>query len=145
MAAAMQKVFGDLLLTEPVDKNETALPSPEKLKERILIKHKKLPDNVQETSFVVPKESNDGMFERILDFCSLPFAFATIYSGHLPVISFLILFFMPQILSFCLYPLSSYSLTLQILMCAFKLYFRCRARSSKHKLSRIFACRGYNR
>lgn len=60
MAAAMQKVFGDLLLTEPVEKNETALPSPERLKGRILIKHKKLPDGVEETSFVVPKDSSDG-------------------------------------------------------------------------------------
>ncbi|XP_034246748.1 1-phosphatidylinositol 4,5-bisphosphate phosphodiesterase gamma-1 isoform X1 [Thrips palmi] len=60
MAAAMQKVFGDMLLTEPVEKNETALPSPERLKGRILIKHKKLPDGVEETSFVVPKDSSDG-------------------------------------------------------------------------------------
>ncbi|XP_026279095.1 1-phosphatidylinositol 4,5-bisphosphate phosphodiesterase gamma-1 isoform X3 [Frankliniella occidentalis] len=60
MAAAMQKVFGDLLLTEPVEKNETALPSPDRLKGRILIKHKKLPDGVEETSFVVPKDNSDG-------------------------------------------------------------------------------------
>lgn len=60
MAAAMQKVFGDLLLTEPVEKNEVAMPSPDRLKERILIKHKKLPDGVEETSFVVPKDTCDG-------------------------------------------------------------------------------------
>ena len=53
MAAAMQEVFGDALLVQPVDKNETCLPSPYALRRRILLKHKKLPDGVDESTFVV--------------------------------------------------------------------------------------------
>ncbi|KAF7987870.1 hypothetical protein HCN44_003733 [Aphidius gifuensis] len=52
MAAAMQQVFGDLLLTQPIDKNETTLPSPHALKRKIILKHKKLPDGVDETKFI---------------------------------------------------------------------------------------------
>lgn len=44
MATAFQDVFGDMLLTQPVDKNETALPSPHDLRRKIILKHKKLPD-----------------------------------------------------------------------------------------------------
>lgn len=44
MAAAFREVFGSLLLTEPVNRNETQLPSPEALRHKIIIKHKKLPD-----------------------------------------------------------------------------------------------------
>ncbi len=43
MAAIFQDQFGDSLLTAPLDKNETELPSPERLKRRIILKHKKLP------------------------------------------------------------------------------------------------------
>ncbi|XP_015591333.1 1-phosphatidylinositol 4,5-bisphosphate phosphodiesterase gamma-1 isoform X2 [Cephus cinctus] len=53
MAATMQEVFGDMLLTQPFDKNETSLPSPYSLRKKILLKHKKLPDGVDENSFVV--------------------------------------------------------------------------------------------
>lgn len=49
----MQEVFGDALLVQPVDKNETSLPSPYALRRRILLKHKKLPDGVDESTFVV--------------------------------------------------------------------------------------------
>lgn len=45
MAYAMQEVFGDMLLTNQVEKNELQLPSPQQLKRKIILKHKKLPEN----------------------------------------------------------------------------------------------------
>uniref|UniRef100_A0A665WT72 1-phosphatidylinositol 4,5-bisphosphate phosphodiesterase gamma n=1 Tax=Echeneis naucrates TaxID=173247 RepID=A0A665WT72_ECHNA len=42
MATHFKKVFGDLLLTKPVDNNAEELPSPYQLRRKILIKHKKL-------------------------------------------------------------------------------------------------------
>ena len=48
MATQFQEVFGDMLVTAPLDKNEQTLPSPEKLKRKILLKHKKLPDGADE-------------------------------------------------------------------------------------------------
>ena len=38
----LQEIFGDSLLSAPLDKAETELPSPERLKRRIVLKHKKL-------------------------------------------------------------------------------------------------------
>ncbi|XP_053401760.1 1-phosphatidylinositol 4,5-bisphosphate phosphodiesterase gamma-1-like isoform X4 [Mercenaria mercenaria] len=43
MASAFKDIFGDMLLTEPVQKDGTQLPSPEQLKRKIILKHKKLP------------------------------------------------------------------------------------------------------
>lgn len=54
----MQQVFGSALLVQPVDKNETCLPSPESLQGKIILKHKKLPDGVDESSFVVRCDDN---------------------------------------------------------------------------------------
>uniref|UniRef100_A0A182X5M9 1-phosphatidylinositol 4,5-bisphosphate phosphodiesterase gamma n=1 Tax=Anopheles quadriannulatus TaxID=34691 RepID=A0A182X5M9_ANOQN len=45
MAQAMQEVFGEMLLTQPIDKAEAQLPSPLQLKRKIILKHKKLPEN----------------------------------------------------------------------------------------------------
>uniref|UniRef100_A0A8D0GG57 1-phosphatidylinositol 4,5-bisphosphate phosphodiesterase gamma n=1 Tax=Sphenodon punctatus TaxID=8508 RepID=A0A8D0GG57_SPHPU len=42
MAQNFKKVFGDMLLTKPVDISADGLPSPSQLKRKILIKHKKL-------------------------------------------------------------------------------------------------------
>nr|XP_033323937.1 1-phosphatidylinositol 4,5-bisphosphate phosphodiesterase gamma-1 isoform X2 [Megalopta genalis] len=58
MAITMQEVFGDMLLTQPVDKNETSLPSPHALRRKIILKHKKLPDGVDETSFLVRNDES---------------------------------------------------------------------------------------
>lgn len=44
MAQAMVEVFGDMLLTSRIDKNETQLPAPFQLRRRIILKHKKLPE-----------------------------------------------------------------------------------------------------
>lgn len=46
-------VFGDTLLTNRIDKNETQLPSPYQLRRRIILKHKKLPEIEEDSrSFV---------------------------------------------------------------------------------------------
>ncbi|XP_055596548.1 1-phosphatidylinositol 4,5-bisphosphate phosphodiesterase gamma-1 isoform X2 [Uranotaenia lowii] len=45
MANAMVDVFGDMLLTQQVEKNEVQLPSPYQLRKKIILKHKKLPEN----------------------------------------------------------------------------------------------------
>jgi len=58
MATTMQEVFGDMLLIQPVDKNETCLPSPYALRRKILLKHKKLPDGVDESSFLVRNDES---------------------------------------------------------------------------------------
>ncbi|MGH0128159.1 UNVERIFIED_CONTAM: hypothetical protein FKN15_002967 [Acipenser sinensis] len=42
MASLFKKVFGDMLLTKPVDINTDELPSPYQLRRKIIIKHKKL-------------------------------------------------------------------------------------------------------
>jgi len=38
MAAAFRDVFGDMLLTDPIDANATVLPSPNQLKRKIILK-----------------------------------------------------------------------------------------------------------
>ncbi len=49
MASIFQEVFGEMLLAAPIENNEVVLPSPERLKRRIILKHKKLPEGVDET------------------------------------------------------------------------------------------------
>lgn len=62
MAYAMQDVFGDMLLTQQVEKNEIQLPSPYQLRRKIILKHKKLPENgVKLEEGTVP---NDGALIR---------------------------------------------------------------------------------
>ncbi|KAK0087269.1 hypothetical protein PV325_001367 [Microctonus aethiopoides] len=58
MAAAMQEVFGESLLTQPLEKNETCLPSPYALRGKIILKHKKLPDGVDESTFIARSNQN---------------------------------------------------------------------------------------
>uniref|UniRef100_T1IHK2 1-phosphatidylinositol 4,5-bisphosphate phosphodiesterase gamma n=1 Tax=Strigamia maritima TaxID=126957 RepID=T1IHK2_STRMM len=48
MAQAFLDIFGEMLLTQSVDKDETTLPSPHALRRKILIKHKKLPEGTEE-------------------------------------------------------------------------------------------------
>ncbi|CDW60345.1 SH2 and EF-hand like and PI-PLC-Y and PI-PLC-X do main containing protein [Trichuris trichiura] len=43
LASDLKDVFQDMLLTVPLDADATELPSPEQLKRKVLIKHKKLP------------------------------------------------------------------------------------------------------
>ena len=42
-----------MLLTAPVDKTEKELPSPEKLRRKIILKHKKLPEGSDENAGVI--------------------------------------------------------------------------------------------
>lgn len=56
MAASMQEVFGDLLLVHPVEKNESRMPSPASLRNKILLKHKKLPEGADEASVLMRSE-----------------------------------------------------------------------------------------
>ena len=44
MAMVFKEVFGETLVTQPVEKNGTEMPSPNQLKRRIILKHRKLPD-----------------------------------------------------------------------------------------------------
>ncbi|XP_054273965.1 1-phosphatidylinositol 4,5-bisphosphate phosphodiesterase gamma-1-like [Macrosteles quadrilineatus] len=60
MAATMVEVFGELLLVHPVEKNETKLPSPEQLRHKILLKHKKLPDGVDEAALLMRSDEGRG-------------------------------------------------------------------------------------
>ena len=48
-----QEVFGEMLLVAPVDKAEKELPSPEKLRRKIILKHKKLPEGTDENAGVI--------------------------------------------------------------------------------------------
>ncbi|XP_068621272.1 1-phosphatidylinositol 4,5-bisphosphate phosphodiesterase gamma-1 [Battus philenor] len=56
MANAFLDVFGDMLLVQPNEKNETSLPSPYDLRRKIILKHKKLPEGAEENSFAVRQE-----------------------------------------------------------------------------------------
>lgn len=58
MAITMQEIFGEMLLTQPLDKNETVIPSPQALRRKIILKHKKLPDGVEESAFVVRNDES---------------------------------------------------------------------------------------
>ncbi|KAK1156161.1 1-phosphatidylinositol 4,5-bisphosphate phosphodiesterase gamma-1-like isoform X1 [Acipenser oxyrinchus oxyrinchus] len=61
MATTFKKVFGDMLLTKPVDISADGLPSPNQLKRKILIKHKKLAEGsaYEEVSTSTPYSEND--------------------------------------------------------------------------------------
>ena len=72
MANTFKEIFGDMLISDPIDKNETCLPSPEKLKRKILLKHKKLPEGVDEnvripiaSSLSVPGDTPGGGGDNI--------------------------------------------------------------------------------
>ncbi|KAK0395934.1 hypothetical protein QR680_001496 [Steinernema hermaphroditum] len=50
LAQEVKEILGDLLLTNRVNRDETELPSPEALKRKIILKHKKLPLDGDTTS-----------------------------------------------------------------------------------------------
>ncbi|XP_054165065.1 1-phosphatidylinositol 4,5-bisphosphate phosphodiesterase gamma-1-like isoform X2 [Oppia nitens] len=58
MAQAFKDIFGDLLLTQPIEKEGIAMPSPNKLKRKFIIKHKKLPEGSDER-FIQTKSTED--------------------------------------------------------------------------------------
>lgn len=53
MAHTLCEVFGDMLLTQKCDRTETELPSPFKLRRKIILKHKKLPEYDESVSQTV--------------------------------------------------------------------------------------------
>lgn len=55
----MIKEFGDMLVTQPINKDETKMPSPEQLKYKIIIKHKKFPEKVTETPVASTKNQDE--------------------------------------------------------------------------------------
>ncbi|XP_015823537.1 1-phosphatidylinositol 4,5-bisphosphate phosphodiesterase gamma-1 [Nothobranchius furzeri] len=61
MATLFKRVFGDMLLTRAVDMVADALPSPNQLKRKILIKHKKLTEGsaYEEVSTSTPYSESD--------------------------------------------------------------------------------------
>uniref|UniRef100_A0A9J8AF95 1-phosphatidylinositol 4,5-bisphosphate phosphodiesterase gamma n=1 Tax=Cyprinus carpio carpio TaxID=630221 RepID=A0A9J8AF95_CYPCA len=61
MATFFKKVFGEMLLTKAVDISADGLPSPNQLKRKILIKHKKLAEGsaYEEVSSSTPYSEND--------------------------------------------------------------------------------------
>ncbi|CAL1605714.1 unnamed protein product [Knipowitschia caucasica] len=61
MATLFKKVFGEMLLTKAVDIAADGLPSPNQLKRKILIKHKKLAEGsaYEEVSTSTPYSEND--------------------------------------------------------------------------------------
>nr|UPI11531.1 phospholipase C gamma 1 [Mythimna separata] len=61
MATAFQEVFGEMLVVQPFDKCESCLPSPENLRRKIILKHKKLPDGVEDSSFAVLQEEGKDL------------------------------------------------------------------------------------
>ncbi|XP_072013746.1 1-phosphatidylinositol 4,5-bisphosphate phosphodiesterase gamma-1-like isoform X2 [Amphiura filiformis] len=56
MAATFQEIFGDMLLTHPIDRASNTLPSPSQLMKKIILKHKKLPDASNGEVFTVAIE-----------------------------------------------------------------------------------------
>ncbi|PVD20783.1 hypothetical protein C0Q70_18944 [Pomacea canaliculata] len=63
MAMAFRDVFGASLLVDPIQKDATLLPSPQQLKYKIILKHKKLPDWVDgnEWRYTVASEDSSNM------------------------------------------------------------------------------------
>ncbi|KAL1425760.1 hypothetical protein MTO96_018920 [Rhipicephalus appendiculatus] len=58
MANLFQEVFGEMLLTQPVERDGLKMPSPEQLKWKIIIKHKKLPEGTEDK--VIVNRSDEG-------------------------------------------------------------------------------------
>ena len=61
MAKYFREFFGDKLITEPIPewKNKTEYPSPEELKHRVIIKHKKLKPGETEVLLNSKKSEDD--------------------------------------------------------------------------------------
>lgn len=51
MANNMREIFGEMLLTKCIDENALQLPSPHELRRKIILKHGKLPDSVEEKPY----------------------------------------------------------------------------------------------
>lgn len=69
MASTMIEVFGEMLLTQPIDHNENKMPSPEQLMNKFIIKHRRLPENVIGDQIVKIRHRDDSkMFIQLFIF-----------------------------------------------------------------------------
>lgn len=59
MASMMIEILGDMLLTQPIDRNETKMPSPEQLAYKFIIKHKRLPEKVNGDQSITIRHHED--------------------------------------------------------------------------------------
>lgn len=66
LAREIREILGDYLLTSPVSREETCLPSPAALKRKIILKHKKLPT---ESEDIALQQADEGKF--FFSFCSM--------------------------------------------------------------------------
>uniref|UniRef100_A0A914Q9V2 Phosphoinositide phospholipase C n=1 Tax=Panagrolaimus davidi TaxID=227884 RepID=A0A914Q9V2_9BILA len=66
LAKELKEILGEMLLTAPISKNETCLPSPAALLKKIIIKHRKLPidngngDDVENVEDILTKAIKHG-------------------------------------------------------------------------------------
>uniref|UniRef100_A0A0N5A0J6 Phosphoinositide phospholipase C n=1 Tax=Parastrongyloides trichosuri TaxID=131310 RepID=A0A0N5A0J6_PARTI len=58
LAQEIKEILGDMLLTQPVNKDETQLPSPDSMRKKIILKHKKLPKDSD--SFDIQQSEDDA-------------------------------------------------------------------------------------
>lgn len=63
MAQALLEVFGDMLLTQKIDKNETHLPSPHQLRKKIILKHKTLQEG-EENNVTLQSSGSSSTLNR---------------------------------------------------------------------------------
>ena len=59
MASGFKDVFGAMLVTELLDPTTAKLPSPNQLKRRLIIKHKKLPEGASDRELQAMLTSDD--------------------------------------------------------------------------------------
>lgn len=63
MASAFKDIFGDMLLTDVIQRDNTCLPSPDQLKQKIILKHKKLPADGSQADpldYTLEENARDG-------------------------------------------------------------------------------------
>ncbi|VIO93749.1 Uncharacterized protein BM_BM5477 [Brugia malayi] len=63
LAREIREILGDYLLTAPVSREETCLPSPEALKRKIILKHKKLPT---ESENIILQQADEDQEQDLL-------------------------------------------------------------------------------
>lgn len=64
MAQDIKEILGDNLLTQPVSRDEWQLPSPEALKNKIILKHKKL--QLDNSDSLLTQNIDDGIIYILL-------------------------------------------------------------------------------
>ncbi|XP_074646958.1 1-phosphatidylinositol 4,5-bisphosphate phosphodiesterase gamma-1-like isoform X2 [Tubulanus polymorphus] len=61
MAQAFRDIFGEMLITDPLEKDAKQLPSPNQLKRKIILKHKKLREGANEKWYSAPLNTDEEM------------------------------------------------------------------------------------